>query len=693
MPSEINEITTPRNKSLIYHLHKILTPFYPERLDRLKFLTDLLHKFESKRHLELFLTDRYTLILLKDERKLNRLRRFGQSAFPLLQNIEYFSNSVGEWNQDLLRFGIKTRTKENDPNRTSLSGTRIHLILRHTLTSRGNAKLHHYYRLLKLYRHRNWIVSYWSLSWHLMSSSWEYKIACLNSWKPRWYKEFSPLDLKKIFSGLNRILSLSERTHPIQNVWIESPKGKWRQLGVPTKAWRFYLHMLNQFLSYIYEPHLPSSIYDGFIFNRGCKSWWETVLWGPLLTEFSSIFELDFSSGFPNLSWYYVRKSLESDGLLPPNLINLLMTHLTSPLRIAPIFPTFETFVEHECNTRWRSSARSVHMGLGISPLLFVITLNWTLKELKLLTPHLTYKWYADDGSFYFNLPQGLYPFYRLTSITSLFKSFLHRRNPFVDLLNNHPLLKRVGLRICTKKSGFVKLSHLWLSPYKSLGLTLYTTDSLWLQIQKKFFQDTISLSLKGSTRGRGSNPHTGKKGTLPSNQELYYDSGSDRLTLSTLLSTYRPYFGLLQSKLYSPLSDLSTFSSSKALTPKIKSTLWTLNVKKQNKLETDLFSRWNLYNYGYRCNHLLLENLMNQTLSLKWTPPNFKRNIKLKWIVPQINPCRTFIPNPILEPTQVESELEKEYFKKFSELKLTPDVIRYLEKKYNTSQQEDKKE
>ena len=213
--------------------------------------------------------------------------------------------------------------------------------------------------------------------------------------------------LHKLFKGLQRILNLEDKTTPIFNVWIESPRGKWRQLGVPNKSWRLYLHMLNQFITYIYEPFLDPEVYSGFIFNRGCKSWWEHLLWSDYLTKYAYIIEVDLSSGFPNLNRKALSQALESDGLIPPPLKNLILHHLSSPLVESPSFPTWETYTENAMNQAWRKSSRSVHMGLGISPILFVITQHWILNRLNLKTSDLTYKWYADDGSFYLTY-QGL---------------------------------------------------------------------------------------------------------------------------------------------------------------------------------------------------------------------------------------------------------------------------------------------
>lgn len=90
--------------------------------------------------------------------------------------------------------------------------------------------------------------------------------------------------------------------------------------------------MLNMFITYIYEPHLPSSLYSGFIFNRGCKSWWEGLLWSDLGTQYQHLIEVDLSSGFPNLNRLSLEKALLSDGLIPTTVFNLIMTHLTPPL-------------------------------------------------------------------------------------------------------------------------------------------------------------------------------------------------------------------------------------------------------------------------------------------------------------------------------------------------------------------------
>jgi len=60
--------------------------------------------------------------------------------------------------------------------------------------------------------------------------------------------------------------------------------------------------------------------------------------------------EVDLSSGFPNLSLHSVRSALLSDGLIPSNLVELIMHHLKSPLIEALRFPTLETYIENKKN-------------------------------------------------------------------------------------------------------------------------------------------------------------------------------------------------------------------------------------------------------------------------------------------------------------------------------------------------------
>lgn len=642
----------------------------------------LLRQFERCTTLRYHLTRNSSLILSKDERSLNKFRRYKSSPFPLLSNIEYFCSSVGEMNTELAKFGILSRSKINDKNSKVIPGTKVHILYHDSANAKGNKYLRKQYARLESYRRKHHIQFYWQTCWDLLSSSWFFKIACLNSWNPRWYKSLNLKELQKIMKGLHQIISQQINTPLVKNVWIESPKGKWRQLGIPTKCWRLYLHILNMFISYIYEPHLPSHQYEGFIFNRGCKSWWEHYLWNPILTSFSFLIELDFSSGFPNLSLHGVKSALYSDGLIPHNLINLFLTHLKAPTISSSNFPTLETFVEHYENSNWKRSCRSVHMGLGVSPILFVITLNWSLKQLNWFGRDFQYKWYADDGSFYFNWTWLInfiiqHPWHCLTSM-------IKQKNPVLQYLNSCDLFRKTGLRICPQKSGFVKMFNLWLKPYKSLGLTLYTPLTYFQQVQYLLSRKKVPLELKASTRGRGANPSKNQPSTLPSNTKLNFsvDSTSAKLNLKLLIEHYQPYWGLLLAKLYKSSSSLTRVNIQlKALK---QSLLGQIEVKKWNK-KLARFEKITLYNSGSKMNKLLLTSIKDNSLNsaLSEMNPNLKRIMKLDWPKIDQNLWRKSVEDPLICPCWESDYPEKEYFKKYSEIKLSRRKLESYKEQY----------
>jgi hypothetical protein len=176
--------------------------------------------------------------------------------------------------------------------------------------------------------------------------------------------------------------------------------------------------------------------------------------------------------------------------------------------------------------------------------------------------------------------------------------------------LNNNPVLKDVGIKFCLQKSGIIRLFGVWLKPYRSLGLCLYSPMSIYEQIVTLLNDEIIPLELKGMTRGRGANPVTGKASTNPSHEKLNYlnVSKTKELNLRNLILEYRPYFGLLMSKLYGSPKNLK-FSKTSRILP--SSLLGQLLRKKINKilLRTE---KINIFNSNSKMTKLMI-NLYNK--------------------------------------------------------------------------------
>lgn len=612
------------------------------------------------------------------------MKRYYNSPFPLLSNLEFFSNTIGQWNRTLLAYGIKTREKYGDnPDNHATTGSQIFLSSYSTGTYRGNKYLKNQYKRLRKYRLEGRVNAYWKLSWNLMQHSFCYQLASLNSWKPLWYEIFTLTEVQKLFSALHSILNLDHLQTTIKNVWIESPKNKWRQLCIPPKVWRFYLHMLNQFLSFIYEPHLPSSTYTGFIYNRGCKSFWEDTIWGPFLTYWDSLMEVDVSSGFPNINLHSVREALLHDKLLPPQLINLILNYLKSPTTRASWFPNLESYIEDKENEPWRTSSRCLPMGIGICPILFVITMKYHLTRIFPQTTFLRYKWYADDGTIYFNL-KDLYKLLLSLGYTRMriLWEIINKRNPLISYLNEHPEFLRAGITFCSKKSRLVKLYNVWLHPYISLGVKLYTPLTLWEQIMKVLQSTPIPLELSGWTRGRGANPSKGTTGTPPSRQVLNFRKSRSHPSLNydLLKKLYKPYWGLLLSRLYGnhqlPNPSPRTFKST---------SLWGYLLSQRSPLRLRKEFHLNPYNKGSKLLGYVLTIQQNESLplSLTSTYPNMKRLLKLNWKSANKNLFTQSIPNPLV--SSPSKDYKTDYFRKYSEINLSlPQYNKYKQEYIN---------
>ena len=647
----------------------------------------MISQFTGKDYLKFELNEETHLILLRDKRSKPPSKRWQDTPFPLLSNCEEFSSTLGEYAEELQAYGIRTRAKYDDQLPLEvISSTHIYMSYHTNVNTQSNRYLRKQYSRLRKYSKNNETEAYWNLCLNLIRFSWSFKLASLNSWKPTWYKEFSCKDLQKLWLELNKIVNLEVLQSPIRNVWIESPRTKFRQLCIPSKAWRLNSHMLTLFLSYIYNSSLSPEEHEGFLYGRGTFSWWKDVLWGDWLTKYPNLIELDLSSAFPSIHLKTVRKALLSEGLIPESIINLILTNLKSPNLESTQFPTFESYVENKYNRLWRTSDRSVPMGNPVCPLLFVITLNWVLNSINLKNENLKYKFYADDGSVYFSL-KGLFRFYmnqKSYTITQLIKDLLTNQNILVSLLNSNETVRWSGLKFCSQKSSLVRFQWLWLKSFKSLGLELFTPLCLWNQMLNLIKGLPIPLHLKGNTRGRGSNPLTGQRGTTGSNTLLDFSlsSNSPKLDLNLLKIKYKKYFGLILSLLYSSPSLEEAIHR-----PRSKKTIYT-KYYKLLKTSTKKSLNMNRYNIGCKLNQIYLTILSNEVLDFKWKQldNNLLREIQYNWkTLPNWQSKLQSIPDPLQHsPPLTLEEFELSRFRKYSELKIDSETYLTLQQEYS---------
>lgn len=148
-----------------------------------------------------------------------------------------------------------------------------------------------------------------------------------------------------------------------------------------------------------------------------------------------------------------------------------------------------------------------------------------------------------------------------------------------------------------------------------------------------KITRQPIVLEMRGYTRGRGSNPKTGKPGTLGSRTKLkFYNKQGSILNYETLKSKYRKYFGLLLAKLYAskPTTELARKRYSKPKNSLHRSLKISLKTNSNSKLNSDL--KLTLYNSSSKITELFLL-AQSGNLPLEWLEihPNLLRELQIQ--------------------------------------------------------------
>lgn len=440
------------------------------------------------------------------------------TPLPLMNSVDGMKLIRGPSDPILSQFNLDIKNKSEQSS--------IFLWLKRKESNvRCNHYLRHSYDRLRDYRDRNLTDKYWEFYFNLILRSDAFFVANLSNWNELWYKE---MDILELVTMRNQIINFASNRsldqEQLQNVWIESPKGKWRCLSVPGKAMRLYSHILNNGLVFLLRKDIIEGNH-GFINARGCTSAWKEIISSNLL-ESDTILQLDVSSGFPNLHKGYVAKYLESSGKLPISLINHILTLLTLPI-IETDCPSPEAILEQAHNKAWKEGPRGLPMGLGISPFLYVYTVTNILKSTGLWTQ---FKWinYADDLNIFIDN-------WNLKDLQKIFKVERIEISNLFNLLNNLALFRKAGLQFNEEKFSICKKNGVWQQSLKLLGLRF------------------DGKNLFAGTRGRGANPIKKKKATEPQTMLLEISSRKtpEILNFPWLSKNVDRYWSLFQSYLY----------------------------------------------------------------------------------------------------------------------------------------------
>jgi len=295
---------------------------------------------------------------------------------------------------------------------------------------------------------------YWGQSYSLLRNSKSFQIALLHALlgKKRWYAE---MDFDKLIKTIGLFRSQVRNWFQqvkMNRVWIESPPGKLRPLGVAPPCWRMNLKGHQIFL----DTFIKGSVDEyqhAYIKGRGTGSYWRSFF-QEQVANYSYIYEYDFKGFFNNVKLEKVGSLLRSYGVPKIStcvLLNFSGSDITPPNTKHDTFLALseETLLKSEFIYDYRKNYRycGLPQGSGISPILSIMCLIMLNKLAHLPTPIYSSK-YSDDGFFFSN----------------------HDVNP-LEVLEKQQFGFDTGCVFSKVKSGWVKRHGVWLKPLKMLGL------------------------------------------------------------------------------------------------------------------------------------------------------------------------------------------------------------------------------
>jgi len=149
-----------------------------------------------------------------------------------LPNVETFSiKFLHPHDPVLLKHGIQRRTQEAEKETTPYR----------------NKAMNRYVKtmFILLNKNRSNPIVFWNIARKLMRYSNSYRCMCLNHVYPQWHKTYKYYVIQNILKSL---MKLDLRDYYYKIVHIPKANGTKRPLGVPSPAWRIYLHGLNNIL-------------------------------------------------------------------------------------------------------------------------------------------------------------------------------------------------------------------------------------------------------------------------------------------------------------------------------------------------------------------------------------------------------------------------------------------------------------
>jgi hypothetical protein len=407
----------------------------------------------------------------KDKNANKTNRKILDTSWRYLPNCRDFEIKIGKEDPLLAKYHVNKRLKASIK------------ILPYENGSLNRFALH---QILRLKRSTDNPRKFWFIAWTLMRRSNVFRVMAINHVFPQWHKREKLHFILNVNRQVSKLINNGLSNLDTKRVWIpKTNSNKLRPLGVPTPAWRIYLHMINNFLHMYVQKHIPVNQH-GFLPNRGTLTAWKEFF-EKKVYEQPDIWEYDFRSYFDKINIQYLGELL-LQYKLPVQVTTILISlNLTRPHNWMEWKQKIRSWVEprtkEEVEQRWRHHAiNEAMLNLYKSPIFFsereFATENFRKEWLRYGTQYIKDK----SLSIYQGVAQGA-PTSPLLAILCL-NPIINNRNIIqyaddgfiygrgdVESEFRKLLPTESGIEINEEKSSWVKRNGVWLKPLQFLGL------------------------------------------------------------------------------------------------------------------------------------------------------------------------------------------------------------------------------
>ena len=435
----------------------------------------------------------------------------GYKALKLLPNVRKFRIEVSDYDILFAMFGIQKRVKPKMEFKFHTNGSLNRYVINQLDRMSACAKTDP--------------VKCWRIGMRLVRKSNIFFVMALNHVFPKWHREMKLSSVIRLAIAVRRIANNPESKLDFKRVYLKEPK-KWRPLGVPTPAWRIYLHMMNVILTFYYEASNKfRDSQHGFRPGRGTLTAWKHIL--ENVVKAKDIYEFDLKGFFDSINLDYIAMQMTKDRI-PHNIVKLFYYINTCACLVKPPYRlnefehmmkslihkgSYDEVVTHPRPLSYMYRVRGVPQGAPTSPTLSLLGLHESVLD----RPGIDTIMYADDGLYYGDLSN-------------------------TPLITPNSGIVSANIRFNLNKSGWVKKEGKWLKPLKFLGL-VYDGEKEKLQAKTREGSELIfdKMNLVKAWDSIKGNPGIG--------ESWGSKRWKDKYTFEDLAKS--KLFGFIQSRLY----------------------------------------------------------------------------------------------------------------------------------------------